>query len=72
MRLAAATLLVGLLLEAVLVEPSNACECPGIWLTVSVTDSAPPVWAKVKPPPWWIGSRPRKSGTAKVLWPSPP
>ena len=44
----------------------------GIWLTVSVTSSAPPVSARMKPLPWWIGTRPRRSGSANVVWPSPP
>ena len=39
---------------------------------VSVTCSAPPFSARVNPLPWWIGRRPRRSGSAKVVCPSPP
>ena len=39
----------------------------GICLTVSVTSSAPPVSAEDECRcPWWIGIRPRRSGSAKV------
>jgi hypothetical protein len=52
--------------------PSSVCEWLGICWIVSVTVSTPPVSAIVKPLPWWSGIRPRRSGSANVLCPSPP
>ena len=46
--------------------------CAAIWLTVSVICSAPPVSARMKPLPLWMGIRPRRSGSANVDSPSPP
>ena len=42
------------------------CVWAGIWLTVSVISSAPPVSARMKPLPRCRGSRPRRSGSANV------
>src|SRR6185503_8217113 len=54
------------------VEATSVWVCDGIWFTVSVIDSAPPVSARMKPLPWWSGTRPRRSGSANVDCPSPP
>jgi len=53
------------------------CEWAGIWSTVKATCSAPPVCPRtrfVSPTPWPkpTGRRPRRSGSAKVVYPSPP
>ena len=53
----------------ILAETGGAEE---ITLTVSVISSAPPVSARMKLFPWWIGIRPRRSGKANVDSPSPP
>src|SRR5260370_28035525 len=44
----------------------------GICGPVRVISPAPPVSARIKPLPKWIGRRPRRSGNAKVDCPSPP
>ena len=53
------------------------CVCDGICNWFSVTLSTPPLWPNdlgVNPDPWPcpIGDRPRMSGSAKVVRPSPP
>ena len=44
------------------VVASSGWPWAGIWLTVRVISSAPPVSARMKPLPWWIGIRLRRSG----------
>ena len=49
----------GLAADPAAAEARNGWLCAGIWLTVRVISSAPPVSARMKPFPWWIGILPR-------------
>src|SRR5919201_2184601 len=67
----------GLVVPPGLVVPMNTWLWIGIWLVVSVTVSTPPDWPMMYvwpsgPVPWCNGTRPRRSGRLKVVWPSPP
>ena len=58
-------------------EAIGAWVCAGIWSLVSVTCSLPPRSPMTRllrpgPVPWCSGTRPLKSGSAKVFCPSPP
>src|SRR5262245_25519061 len=58
-------------------EPLSVCVCDGISLVRSVIASAPPTSPASygeSPGPWptWIGTRPRRSGSANVTTPLPP
>ena len=50
----------------------RGCACGISRLRERVRPPAPPASPRVWPSPTWIGTRPRRSGSAKVVWPLPP
>src|SRR5919202_5314410 len=63
----------GMFVVAALCVPDATCECVGSSFTVTVWLLSPPRWPSVMLAlPQCIGTRPRRSGSANVVWPLPP
>src|SRR3954469_24892896 len=68
----ASTVLVGEGVSPVVCEPIMACVWVGSCWMFTVTEVLPAASPSVCPLPMWVGTRPRRLGRAKVVWPLPP